>query len=369
MAPRPRNRKNRDLPLNVYESRGSYVWRHPITGKRFGIGNDKQEAFAQAHEANMAVLELIDKPRLIHRILGAPETMADWIDKYLELIDKRLQDGKIAKSTHASTRQRCKTIRESSLGSLILKEITSRTVLDFLGQYVKTPRMAQGMRSLLIDIFREANLAGWCEKNPVEITRAERVITKRQRLSLDQFMAIYQQAQANGPVWMVHILELALLTGQRRGDLAKMRYKDISDGCLNVTQQKNKVTDLVGHKVAIPLEIGIAGFTLEQTIASTRNVFSEYLVHHTNKVGRANVGAKIREQSISAEFQNLREAAGLTGDNLPTIHEVRSLSARLYAAAYGEEFAQALLGHKSKTMAALYQDERDGWFRPKIATN
>jgi hypothetical protein len=38
-----------------------------------------------------------------------------------------------------------------------------------------------------------------------------------------------------------------------------------------------------------------------------------------------------------------------------TIHEIRLLS------------AQAILGHKSAKMAALYLDEQDGWFRPRTA--
>lgn len=368
MAPRPRNRRNTGLPLNVYQNRGAFVWRHPVTGKVYGLGSNRQEAFAQAHEANLAVLELLEKPRLVHRIAGRPETLADWIETYKGILDKRFDDGKIAKSTRDNQKQRCDTIAEK-IGDTVLKEASTRTIADFLRTYDEQgkARMGQAMRSLLLDIFREAIAAGWCERNPVEVTRVERVETKRQRLSLDQFMAIHAKAKEKGPIWLVHFMELAILTGQRRGDLAKMRYKDQKDGCLNVTQQKNKKTDVVGHKVAIPLELQIAGFSLQATIASTRNVVSQHLVHHIKQAGRAKVGSKIREHTIAEEFAAIREEVGITGDNPPTIHEIRSLSARLYKDKYGEEFAQALLGHKSAKMAALYQDERDGWFRPKIA--
>lgn len=365
MAPRPRSRRNTGLPLNVYQNRGAYVWRHPVTGKVYGLGNNRQAAFAQAHEANLAVLELLEKPRLVHRIAGRPETLADWIETYKGILDKRFDDEKIAKSTRDNMKQRCNTISEV-IGETILKELTTRTIADFLKRYDGKERMAQAMRSLLLDIFREAIAAGWCERNPVEVTRAERVETKRQRLSLDQFMAIHAKAKEKGPIWLVHFLELAILTGQRRGDLAKMRYKDMQDVWLNVVQQKNKKTDAVGHKVAIPLELQIAGFSLQATIASTRNVVSQYLVHHIKQAGRAKVGSKIREHTIAEEFAAIREEVGIVGDNPPTIHEIRSLSARLYKDKYGEEFAQALLGHKSVKMAALYQDERDGWFRPMI---
>lgn len=72
MAPRPRNRINRDLPLNVYRTRGTFEWRHPVTGQRFGLGSNRQAAEAQAHEANIAVLGLLEKQRLVHRIAGWP---------------------------------------------------------------------------------------------------------------------------------------------------------------------------------------------------------------------------------------------------------------------------------------------------------
>ncbi len=366
MAPRPRNRINRDLPLNVYPNRGAYVWRHPITGEKFGLGSNKQEAFAQAHEANIAVLKLLDKPRLVHRIAGQPETLADWIESYKLIIAKRLADGEIAKSTSSNVLQRCATI-SAAIGQTLLKEVSTRTIADFLKGYGDKERMAQAQRSLLIDIFREAIAAGWCDKNPVEVTRAKRIETKRERLSLDQFMAIHAQAVEDGPPWLVHFMELALLTGQRRGDIGKMRYRDIKDGTLNVVQQKNKRTDKVGHKVAIPADISIAGFSLPDSVAKTRNVVSQYLVHHVKQQGKAKVGSKVREVSIAQEFAEIRSALGIGGEHPPTVHEIRSLSARLYAEKYGEEFAQALLGHKSAKMAALYQDERDGWFRPQIA--
>lgn len=366
MAPRPRDRINTGLPLNVYRNHGSFVWRHPVTGQKYGLGSNRQEAFAQAHEANIAALNLLDKPRLVHRIVGEPETLADWIESYKGIIKKRLADEEIAKSTASSMSQRCTTI-SAAIGSSVLKQVTTRTIADFLATYGDKERMAQAQRSLLLDIFREAIAAGWCDRNPVEVTRAKRIETKRQRLSLDQFKAIHAKAVESGPIWLVHFIELALLTGQRRGDIAHMRYRDIKDECLNVNQQKNKRTDKAGHKVAIPLELSIAGFNLPETIARTRNVVSQYLVHHTKQAGRAKTGSKIREHSIAHEFAQIREAVGITGENPPTIHEIRSLSARLYAEKYGEDFAQALLGHKSDKMAALYQDERDGWFRPKIA--
>ena len=366
MAPRPRNRINSGLPLNVYKNRGAYVWRHPITGKTFGIGNNRQEAFAQAHESNMAVLGLLDKPRLIHRVMGQPETLAAWIDDYKMILVKRYADGEIAQSTLQNNTQKCNTIR-AVIGGTILKQVSTRIIADFLKTYEGKERMLQAQRSILIDIFREAIAAGWCDNNPVEVTRSKKVVTKRERLSLEQFMLMHAKAKEIGPIWLVHFMELALLTAQRRGDVAKMKYRDIQGATLKVVQQKNKKLDIEGHKVAIPMELGIAGFSLADTIARSRNVVSQFMVHHVKQQGQAKVGSKIRETSIAQEFASIRVEVGIIGANPPTVHEIRSLSGRLYAERYGDAFAQALMGHKSAKMTKLYLDERDGWFRPQIA--
>jgi len=59
---------------------------------------------------------------------------------------------------------------------------------------------------------------------------------------------------------------------------------------------------------------------------------------------------------------------GRKGPHAPTFHEIRSLAARLYADQYGAEFAQALLGHKSAEMTALYRDSRGKeWMEVRVS--
>jgi integrase len=91
-----------------------------------------------------------------------------------------------------------------------------------------------------------------------------------------------------------------------------------------------------------------------------------YCFRHIKQAGQAKVGSPVRVISLSSEFARLRDIVGIAGDNPPTLHEVRSLAARLYTERHGKAFANALLGHKSAQMTELYLDERDGWFRPKM---
>lgn len=91
-------------------------------------------------------------------------------------------------------------------------------------------------------------------------------------------------------------------------------------------------------------------------IARTRNVVSQYLVHHTKGQGRARVGSAIRGATIAQEFAAIRDDLRIGGDNPPTFHEIRSLAARLWKE-QGVD-VRVLLGHKTEAMSALYQDAR-----------
>jgi hypothetical protein len=51
-VPKTRKPSNADLPANLYESGGYFVWRHPHTRKRFSLGRDRAYAIEQADAAN-----------------------------------------------------------------------------------------------------------------------------------------------------------------------------------------------------------------------------------------------------------------------------------------------------------------------------
>ncbi|WP_255653921.1 tyrosine-type recombinase/integrase [Arsenophonus apicola] len=145
--------------------------------------------------------------------------------------------------------------------------------------------------------------------------------------------------------WLTHAMKLALVTGQRVSDVSKIKYKDIHDGKLWIIQQKT------GAKIAIPLDIELYGIKLSKTIADCVNN-SEFVIN--------NNGNKITVERISKEFRRFRDISQLNWvGEPPSFHEIRSLSARLYTETMGSNFAQKLLGHKSATMTAKYQDDRN----------
>lgn len=358
---RRRSAATRDLPPNLYVRRGYYSWTDPRDGKVYSLGRDKRQAMAEAVEANLALLDSLNRARLVDRLDGENEyTVAAWCDRYETILAER----QLAPGTLTTYRQRLKHFRETH-GASLIRCLSTRDVAEFLAPWKGRSRMAQAVRSLLLDLFREAIAAGWIDANPVEPTRAPRHEVSRARLTLPDYLAIHQAA-ANMPPWVQRSMELALVTGQRRADLAKLGPRNVRDGKLWVTQEKT------GAKVCIPiaLKLEAVGLSVGDVIEHCRDaVISPCFLHHARHVGRAKPGDPIRGHTLAAFFAQARDLSGIRwGEDRtpPSFHELRSLSARLYVE-QGID-AQALLGHKSADMTAIYRDTRGAeWIEVKTA--
>lgn len=203
--------------------------------------------------------------------------------------------------------------------------ITTRLVADYLQTWVdeNKVRMAQAVRSQLYEVFRSAVAAGWIETNPVDATRLENVRIKRERMTLDLWRDVYRLALKSNLPWLPRLLELALLTGQRREDLRQMRYRDIHDAHLHVEQLKT------GTRIRIPvaLRLGAVGLSVGDAIERTRapRVLSQYLLHHSGQAGRAKPGDAIRRGTLSLEVAALIRETGYQpqpGHLAPSLHEM-----------------------------------------------
>jgi integrase len=361
MAPRPRNTGSKDLPPNLYRKTDArngvtyYTYRDPISGRVFGLGKDKAAAILEAVATNHANPH---KPTLSERInepAPAPavgKLFSEWLVEYRELF----ADRKLSASSNKNVGMRINRL-DAVFGSKGIKDITTMDVADYLTSMAKEGKaqMARAMRSLLRDVFVEAMARGWVGANPVEVTKAARVSIKRERLTLELWKAIYEEAEKP---WLRRAMELAVLTGQRRDDIASMLFKDVHDGFLHVVQSKT------GARLRISTEIRLesVGLDLNQVIKQCRDrVLSQHLVHHAQAPGRAKAGQPVVLDTLSSAFAEARDKAGAKlgitfGRQPPSFHEQRSLAARLHEAE-GRD-AQKLLGHRSATMTDLYRDSR-----------
>ncbi len=354
MSNRPK-RYDANLPRNLTyrKTKQIYSWRNPVTGQEISLGRiPRKDAVAQAIEANSYIEQNYLPSALLDRLMDAPEfTFAKWIERY-EVIQARRN----LKPNTMKIRMNQLNTLNGEFGRSGIAMITTREIAVFLESYVECGKrsMAVALRSLLMDVFREAVVEGIIDKNPVEPTRTPAPEVKRERLSLESFIAIRQAASSMGG-WLVNAMNIGLLTGQRREDVTRMAFSDISEGRIFVTQGKT------GHKLALPLslELTSAGVSLESVIDSCRsNNPSDSLIYSSVRRGGRKPGA-ITPDGLTQAFADARELSGVNfGPNPPTFHEIRSLASRLYEVENGEDFAQRLLGHKNISMTKKYLDSR-----------
>ncbi|SXF51340.1 site-specific recombinase, phage integrase family protein [Klebsiella variicola] len=370
MAARPR-KNNISIP-NLYPLFSRKVnkvyWRykHPITGKFHSLGTDEAEATAIAIEANKRLAE--QQTRQIMAITdrisassGKSISTNTWLERYWKIQQERLKSGDIKENTIKQKAKPVSLLKER-VGMKLISAVNVRDVAQILDEYLAEgqPRMAQVIRSVLIDVFKEAQHAGEVPPgyNPALATKQPRRKITRQRLTLEEWQKIFDIADANHK-YMGNAMLLAIVTGQRLGDISRMKFSDIWDEHLHVEQEKT------GSKIAIPLALrcNAINWSLRDVISRCRDyAVSPYLVHFFRTTSQAERGAQVKPRTLTMNFSKARDNADIDwGQGTPaTFHEQRSLSERLYKA-QGIN-TKDLLGHKTQQQTDRYHDDRGkGW--------
>lgn len=293
-----------------------------------------------------------DQPAQAEETAARGETMAQWLKTYRSIIMDRGYDPQTVKNRTTSVR-----FIELELGQRVLKEIKPHEIAKLLKTC--TPHKAGRIIGELRDVYVEAINNGAADTSPAAHVKPPRAPGLRKRLTLDTWQSMLELSKAGPQRWVYAMLLLALATGQRRADLAKMKFSDVVDGHLRVEQQK-KARKLVGARVAIPLTLRLdsTGMTLGDVIELCRGIGApgEYLL-------RSKGGKPIEMSSLSARFRE--HILAVLGPDAhaqyewPSLHEVRSLSARTYIAeGMPPATVQTLLGHKHAEMTAIYLNDR-----------
>ncbi|CAJ2721990.1 tyrosine-type recombinase/integrase [Burkholderia pseudomallei] len=362
MAARRRNADRRSWPPNLYQNPAGYFWfRHPVTGKTFGLGRDFADAAAQVRTVNADIEAKKGKLSLLQRIGGADKTLTQWCDEY-----EQERTG-LKRNTAIGLKSQLNAIRSAPFAGQEIAKITAREVSNFIREAASTrgPASAMKIRSRLRDVFREAIERGLVElgKNPVEVVKAAKPSVTRSRLTLDDFKAILAESQKDASLrWFSNAMLVALVSGQRREDVATMRFDQIKDGFLWVKQTKGKEGHTAKLKIPLSLRLDALNITLDEVLRKCRdNVVSKNVIHFVKRSPLAKAGDAPKLGTITNKFAEVRDAAKIetpAGKTPASFHEIRSLASRLYTEEYGKEFAQALLGHKSPQMTDLYRDVR-----------
>ncbi|MFM3091439.1 phage integrase Arm DNA-binding domain-containing protein [Klebsiella pneumoniae subsp. ozaenae] len=375
MAARPR-KNNISIP-NLYPLFSRKVnkvyWRykHPITGKFHSLGTDEAEATAIAIEANKRLAE--QQTRQIMAITDRISTSSGKsistntrLERYWKIQQERLKSGDIKENTIKQKAKPVSLLKER-VGMKLISTVNVRDVAQILDEYLAEgqSRMAQVIRSVLIDVFKEAQHAGEVPPgyNPALATKQPRRKVTRQRLTPEEWQKIFDIADENHK-YMGNAMLLAIVTGQRLGDISRMKFSDIWDDHLHVEQEKT------GSKIAIPLALrcNAINWSLRDVISRCRDyAVSPFLVHFFRTTSQAERGAQVKARTLTMNFSKARDCANIEwGEGTPaTFHEQRSLSERLYKA-QGIN-TKDLLGHKTQQQTDLYHDDRGkNWIKVNI---
>ncbi|MEB7622514.1 phage integrase Arm DNA-binding domain-containing protein [Enterobacter vonholyi] len=368
MAARPRSHKISipNLYCKLDKRTGKVYWqyKHPTTGRFHSLGTDEAEAKQVANEANTIIAEqrtrqILSVNERLSRMKGKRTdiTVTEWIDKYIVIQEERLRNNELRPNSFRQKNKPLRLFREHC-GMRYLKDIETIDIAE-ITDAIKNDgfsRMAQVVRIVLVDVFKEAQHAGYVPPgyNPAMATKQPRHKVTRQRLSLEEWKSIYEAAETMQPYLQCGML-LALVTGQRLGDICRMKFSDIWDDMLHIEQEKT------GSRLAIPLDLkcDALGLTLRDVVSKCRDaVISKYLVHFRHSTSQATRGDSVSSSSLTTSFKKARNKCGIEWEKgtAPTFHEQRSLSERLYEA-QGVD-TQKLLGHKSPQQTAKYHNDR-----------
>lgn len=195
----------------------------------------------------------------------------------------------------------------------------------------------------------------WVDTNAALPVDPIPVAVQRKRMSLDTLAGAWEAATVHPQEWVAPMVLLGVVTGQRRADLAKMRFSDVVDGCLQVVQQKEAGKGY-GSRLAIPLDLRLdaIGLSVGEVIERCR----DYAPPGDHMI-RQKSGKSLEKSNLSARFTEIMRTAfpdAYRDGEWPSLHELRSLSERLYRK-QGID-TQTLLGHTDIAMTNRYNDDR-----------
>ena len=217
-----------------------------------------------------------------------------------------------------------------NMGDLPVAAIRKPDVIRARDAQAAKWRFANYIVQILRIILKHATEIGWRDDNPAQgVPLLTKRTDDRQPWPLDLVKAA--RAKAKGRTLL--ILELCLGTGQRIGDVLKMRWDDLQDGGLLVRQNKTKA------RLWIPLTAQLRA-VLVATPKAGLTICAQPNGKPTSYRGAADMVMALR-RAIGAEAYD--------------IHGLRyTAAAELGAAGCSDEVIASITGHKSMAMVAKY---------------
>jgi integrase len=301
----------------MYLRHGSYYFFHPTTNKWMPLGKDIAAALAQYGQ-----------------LIGGQwsgQTLGDVIDRYKTQV---LPLKRSAQTRKDQAKQLDKL--KSVFGSMSPDSIKAQHCYKYADARATAPVAARHEIALLGHVFAKAIRWGVATVNPVRTLERTKKGKRTRYVTDAEFSAVYVLASDRMQIAM----DLALDTGQRRGDLLALTRAQLTEEGIAFRQGKTGAGVLVEWTDQLRA-------TIERAKALKPQVPGEYLLRKRN-------GKQYTARGFSAIWQRLMDKAlAPSKDGAPpalaerfTFHDLRAKCASDKTTLEG---AAALLGHASST--------------------
>lgn len=310
---RPR-KSDKHLPPCVYEKHGAYY--HVKGGKWTRLGTDLPAALAE-------YARRFDNPK------GG---MPDLVERVLAHISPNLSKNTISQYKIAAAR-----IKEA-MGEFAPNQVMPRHVAALKADMAATPNMGNRVLSFLRVVFAHAVEWQEVDSNPcIGILRHKE--GKRKRYITDaEYAAIYARANPRLKV----IMDLLYLTGQRVGDVLKLKQSDLTADGIQFEQEKT------GARLTVRWTADLRA-VVDRANGLNGNVVGMNLFRTRARGGKPPSYAVTRDA-----WQEAVAAAGVEDAH---IHDLRAKS--LTDAKRQGKDSTALAGHTSAAMTDRYIRDRE----------
>ncbi len=316
----------RGLPRRVYLRHGRYWYVRPSDGKWLPLSREK-DGLPVMYIALARLLKSDVESELM------PAVIARW------LLQREEDD--VWSSGHAADMKRITDGIAREFDQARPEQVTTKLVAAYLKPLRPKKRTHNQHRTALRQILAFAAAEGLRDgHNPVDDTEPMKQDKRVRVVTDDEIKALKEAAgqQSRNGEALVHMIDLAMITGQRIGDMIGLRWQDVTDDGLLVTQGKGAgaVKLLIEWSPALRAAVNACGD------------------------GRDRIGFLLKTQSgrgyryagIRSAWVRACERAGLEDLH---IHDLRG---RAGVDALGEDedmrAAQRLLGHSGEAMTRHY---------------
>lgn len=307
----------RNLPPRMHKKHRTYYWAGAVNGKKkwIRLSNDYQQALykyaeieGQRHTNDYLISGAIARFRA--------EILPENAEKTRKEREYQLQK------------------LNAVYGHIELSALQTPNIQQFLS-IAKSKTSANRHIKLLSQVYRYAIVWGLCKTNPCQgvIYHKEK---PRDRYITD--LELQQLKQAAEPMYQA-IIQIAYITGMRRGDLLDLELKDITSEGIHNRQNKTGARQLYKWTPELRKATQQA-----KAARKTRNLRYLFTSQH---------GQQISITAFNSAFRRIRERAGLAKTNLH-FHDIRHKTATDAKRMRGIQYAQQLLGHETESMTADY---------------